>query len=449
MSKYYDILFFDRIMIHVYFHNSNVPEKSYVCKVILSEILGQTYTIHAAEQYSDYMFEFENGAKITFRDSFFSLYPEPYAYLCKQALPKLPLFYTDSQCPDKIPVLYGKPTVTQQSETSIKCDIDIIAAAFFMLSRWEESVLNTYDSEGRFLAKESYAYMYDLLKKPIVHIYAEFFRVLAQRMQVKIPIVHTFKKTITHDIDYFLKWNSPLDAIKTCVGDIVKRKSLKQCFHTIACFACKKDPYDTYSKLLDLSEKHGCISRFYLLFSKKNKQQFTSKYAQTVFSNIIKKGHELGVHYNHYTLDAINEMKRDTEYFEHVLQQKAVFSRQHFLRFQYPETFQALAICGIQQDSSLYYREILGFRTGMCIQHSVFDIHLRTVLTIQELPLLCMDVTLRNYPTVTQAEYELHELLHTTKQYQGNFVCLWHNSSFDEFEWKQYEYLYTKILSFS
>jgi len=435
-------------MIHVYFHNTNVPEKSYVCKVIISEILGQTYTIHTASEYSDYVFAFENGNQITFKDSFFNKYPEPYAYLCTESLPETPRFYIDSDCTDKIPVLYGTPIITQQSESSIICDIDIIAGAFFMLSRWEETVTEERDSEGRFPTYASYTYKHSILNKPIVHIYAELLRMLAARIKINIPQIHEFTKTITHDIDFFVKWNSGLDIIKTCVGDIVKRKSFQLCTHTIACLIRKKDPYDTYTKLMDLSEKHGYISRFYLLFSKENIRRFQSKYAKKIISEIARRGHEFGIHYNHCTLDTIDAMKQDTTVFEELIQQKPIFSRQHFLRFQYPETFQALIMCGIQQDSSLYYRDALGFRTGMCIQHSVFDIHLRAPLPIRELPLLCMDVTLQNYPSIKDAEYAIHELLEITKRYNGNFVCLWHNSSFDEYEWKHYEDLYIKILSF-
>ena len=435
-------------MIHVYFHNTNVPEKSYACKIIISEILGQPYTIHTGSDYSDYVFALENGNQITFKDSFFNKYPKPYAYLCTEALPEKPRFYIDSDSTDKIPVLYGTPIITQQSESSIICDIDIIAGAFFMLSRWEETVTEERDSEGRFPTHASYAYKHSILKKPVVHIYAELFRVFANRLGIAIPYIHTFTKTISHDIDYFKKWNSSIDIIKTCVGDIVKRRSLQLCAHNMRCFIKKNDPYDTYIKLMDLSEKHGCISRFYLLFSKDNIRQFQSKYAKKIFSEIVQRGHELGIHYNHYTLDSVEEMKQDTAVFEELIQQKPLYSRQHFLRFQYPETFQALIMCGIQQDSSLYYRDALGFRTGMCIQHSVFDIHLRATLPIRELPLLCMDVTLQNYPSIKDAEYTILQLLEITKRYNGNFVCLWHNSSFDKYNWKEYEYIYLKILSF-
>ena len=69
-------------------------------------------------------------------------------------------------------------------------------------------------------------------------------------------------------------------------------------------------------------------------------------------------------------------------------------------------------------------------------------------LTIKELPLCFMDVSLKDYSNLEQAQEDLVALLNITKQYNGNFVCLWHNSSFDSYEWDRYVSMYNLIVSF-
>ncbi len=55
----------------------------------------------------------------------------------------------------------------------VDCHVDIVAGAFFMLSRYEETVVHSVDAFGRFPAESSITYGEGFLQEPIVNQYAE------------------------------------------------------------------------------------------------------------------------------------------------------------------------------------------------------------------------------------------------------------------------------------
>ena len=62
-----------------------------------------------------------------------------------------------------------------------------------------------------------------------------------------------------------------------------------------------------------------------------------------------------------------------------------------------------------------------------------------------------MDVTLKNYLKLTPQEAIIEAKKHIDwhKKYNGTFVLLWHNTSFNEIEgWKGWEKVYEEILAY-
>ena len=79
---------------------------------------------------------------------------------------------------------------------------------------------------------------------------------------LKIENIHSFQTKITHDIDFFARYDKLQKVIKAIGGDIFKRKSFKKAIDTIKSYSQikkgnQKDPYDTYDYLMNLSESVG------------------------------------------------------------------------------------------------------------------------------------------------------------------------------------------------
>jgi len=433
-------------MIRIYTEPVFLPEKEYVFTVLFKEILGLDFTIHTSSVSRQYKIHLPDNATIEFRDAFFSGFSESVGYCSTDNIPKKITYLKDMLPQQDIPVLYGDASFNEINDQSLYCGVDIIAASFFMLSRWEETAIEERDSFGRFPERLSLAVKHGFIQTPLVHVYAELFKTMAAKLGTKIQVKRIFKKTLTHDVDFMYKWMNRGDFLKTLCGDLCKRGSVQSFKTSWAIRKQKKDPYDTFDKLMTMSEQYGVQSVFYFLLTARNIKALNQERGKQVLSDIMNRSHSFGIHFDAWTEGELPIIQKNISDFEHIVGSKISKSRQHFLKIQVPDTLRVLEQAGIYQDSSLYYRNNPGFRTGMCIEHTLFDFTQRKKLSIQELPLILMDVSLQKYTRVEDAQLAIHSLIETTKKYSGNFVCLWHNSSFDYHTWKIADELYSYIV---
>jgi hypothetical protein len=100
-------------------------------------------------------------------------------------------------------------------------------------------------------------------------------------------------------------------------------------------------------------------------------------------------------------------------------------------------------------DSTLSYADKEGFRCGVCYEYSVFNILTRKRMKLKEKPLIVMEGSFVTYqPNITpdKMEEKILSLVDKVKKYRGEFVFLWHNSSFNTKDWTSYQDLYPNIL---
>ena len=107
-------------------------------------------------------------------------------------------------------------------------------------------------------------------------------------------------------------------------------------------------------------------------------------------------------------------------------------ARQHYLRWQVPDTWQHYEDAGIEYDTTLSYADHIGFRCGICYEYPVFNFKTREQLKLKEYPLIVMDGSGIDYMGLSYEEMEKRtiRLKHSCEKYNGNFVLLWHNDMF-------------------
>lgn len=434
-------------MIRIYTEPHFLEEKKYVFHVLFKELLGIDFTVFTSSVSRQYKIFLPNNATIEINDAFFSQFSETVGYCDIENIPKKIAFFKNNFTTSALPIIYGDTAFNVINEQAICSGIDIIAGAFFMLTRWEEQALDAKDQHGRFDEKQSLAVKHNFIDTPVVHQYADFFIQMAKLLGVTYTLPYRFTKTLTHDIDYMLKWMNPLDTAKTLVGDALKRFSFRVLKDNWQMHSHAIDPYDTFEQLMDISEKNDTYSTFYFLLTTRNIKALSSDKGKRIIDAIRARNHNFGIHLNEWKTSDYEKIVQHIQMLSHIVQKPLTHSRQHFLKLEMPHTLRVLEQAGIVQDSSLYYRNYPGFRTGMCIEHSLFDCEKRTLMNIKELPLTLMDVSLLNYATIEQATEKITKLIHTVKSYNGNFVCLWHNSSFDSFGKQKALELYNHIVN--
>jgi len=322
---------------------------------------------------------------------------------------------------------------------------DIIASAFFMLTRYEELfVEDELDEHGRVSAKSSYAYKYKFLERPVVNEYATYIYV---KISEKIPSIGkaaTQKKAgilYTHDVDKYCK--TRYEAVKTELKNLIRLR-LSGFWGVLYHLLRRKNPADTFD-FLQLHEKNKGL--YYFMAESEDGKKIYDDLPQSLIARLSKDGSALGVHFDKNGFknkDALNEeLKKVTE----ILPEKAEHARNHFLLFDVNSTWDDLEAAGIKYDSSLAYADQLGFRAGVCSPFKVFSLTQDKELDLIEIPLTMMDVTLYGYMRLgPQKAYNLFiRYWEIIKKHNGLFVLLWHNFSFDELRWRNF---YNKISNY-
>ena len=103
-------------------------------------------------------------------------------------------------------ILYGKDEF-EFSENKITCGVDLFAGAFFMLTRWEESLGLYEDLHGRFPAEKSLVVKSGFILRPVVDEYVALLKFWLKELGFPVrEKKEEFKIVPTCDVDMPFYW---------------------------------------------------------------------------------------------------------------------------------------------------------------------------------------------------------------------------------------------------
>jgi hypothetical protein len=449
-------------MLTVQLPADHYEEYAYVADVMLGEFLGLAYRLELGESgTADCTIELPNGNRLVIENHFFRRHRAPLGYLDKANIPETVRYVSQGENPflvaEDLPMLFGKSELEIRSG-SIRCGIDIVAAVFFMLSRWEELVVEDRDRHGRFPARAALACRGNFIQRPVVNEYLELLWNMLKHLGIgEDRKVRHFEAVITHDVDFPLMWNGPLSLLRKLGGSLLKRLDLAEARYYLRNYRWvsqgrERDPFDTFDRLMTLAEAQGLRAHFFFLCGGAhpldNRHSFPEAFYRRLVPDILGRGHRVGLHPSYESLRQPELLVQEKRRLEEFIGCGVSTGRQHFLRFEVPATWQDWEDAGMDWDSSLYYADMPGFRAGVCYAYPVFNVLSRRQLRLRELPLTAMEVSWMIYQAALPDDMlrDWRELLQTVRRYQGSFVLLWHNSMFTP-EWRAYSRVYREFLS--
>lgn len=349
----------------------------------------------------------------------------------------------------------GKPFAELRPDGIVVFYADIIAATFFMLSRWEETVVPARDEHERFPATASVAYKQGFLDRPVVDEYA---LILREWLKVLLPgwdpKRRSFSVKLSHDVDRIRSFPNWYAAIRTFGGDLLKRHSPRRAWQTGvgAIFPHQNPCFKGVRFLAELSHEYGLgDDAFYFMAA--GPGQFECSYdpasplIRRCIEDLREQGFEIGFHAGYHTFNDPEQLAKEKARLDAVLGETRYGGRQHFLRFQVPHTWRHWEQVGLSYDSTMTYADHEGFRCGTCHPFRPFDVEQNRELDLWEWPLIVMDGTLHDYRGLTpeQSEARILKLARRCKQVEGTFTLLWHNSSLDG-EWRPWAEVYRQVV---
>jgi hypothetical protein len=169
---------------------------------------------------------------------------------------------------------------------------------------------------------------------------------------------------------------------------------------------------------------------------------------QHTIHQVENRGHVIGFHPSYEGWNNLEAFKSERDSLQQWVKQPVVSGRQHYLRYNPERTLQVWQDAGMAWDSTLGYPEAPGFRCGACLPFPVFDLVNRQMLTLEEKPLIAMDVTLALAQALTPkaGREKLYALAHSVQKHRGEMVLLWHNSSWNTYFWAPWQSVVREFL---
>ncbi len=356
----------------------------------------------------------------------------------------------------KVSRIQGMPVLFLSVDPRSALPFDPFAAAFYMVSRYEEYHSHKKDKYGRFQVRESIAHQGDFLEEPVVHIWAEELgRMLQKHFPELVLRRPSYRFVPTIDIDHAYAYlHKP--ALRTLggMGRSLMQGHLSEVIHRSRVLVGQAaDPYDNYQYIREVHEPYRLHPLFFYLFADyggdDNNIPVSGKETSQLLAALDQhKG--VGIHPSLSSNKHYLKMEAEYKGLCNVLDRKVSESRQHFLKISFPKTYRNLLQLGITHDYSMGYASHNGFRAGITMPFHFFDLakNEETGLTIH--PVAIMDVTLKDYLRLSRENSlnAIRRTVATIRSVNGEFVSLWHNESLSDTDrWKGWREVYEEMLS--
>lgn len=353
----------------------------------------------------------------------------------------------------------NNPYLFQSYSKDSVCDFDILAACFYLVSRYEEYLPYVKDKHSRFKAEDSLAYKKGFLKRPVVNIWVkEFKSKILERYPELSSQNNEFSYVNTIDIDSAYSY--------TCKGltrnflgfsrDLIKG-DISLCLDRLkVLLKIQKDPYDTFDFIISLIEKYDVNTIFFVLFGDygkydKNINPYNNKFKRLV-KHLCDYG-KVGVHPSYDSFDYPQLIITQIKMLKETLHKSIKRSRYHYLHFRLPEGYRNLMATGsIEEDFSMGYSDNIGFRASICSSFNFYDLAQDYETKLKVYPFGYMDVALKNGLKLSPqlAFEEIRQMTDEVKQVGGEMISIWHNESLsNKREWYGWRDIYEKIIEYS
>jgi len=313
---------------------------------------------------------------------------------------------------------------------------DIFAAAFYLITRYEEYLPHEKDPYGRYAHTNSLAWKEGFLDIPLVNYWLFDLKEALKSVYPNLVFRHPdFKFAPTYDID--LAWSYLHKGWRRNLGAALKELltgkwgGLQQRLAVL--LGRRKDPFDAY-EWLDSLHLYCRLKPYYffLVASRCTGVDRNIPPSSTGLQELIAyhaMGYRLGIHPSWRSGDREDLLKEEIEWLEEISGKKITRSRQHYIRFTLPHTYRSLLAHHIEQDFSMGYGSINGFRASVASSYNWYDLQKDEETRLRLMPFCFMDANsyYEQHNTAAQAMSELLHYYHHIRKVGGLMVTVWHN----------------------
>lgn len=314
---------------------------------------------------------------------------------------------------------------------------DLLAASFYLLSRYEEYLPHKKDMYGRYAHENSLAFREGFLHIPLVNIWLKELGMLLQNKFSVFTVHHSsFTFIPTYDIDeaYSFKYKQWWRSVGGALKDLLKGDFNRFAQRRRVLNNKEADPFDSYAWIDDLHRPYSLQPRYFFLMAAE-----TGKYDRNILPSekalqtLIRKHTEkyaVGIHPSWQSGDDPALLVSEKQFMEQITGTKVISSRQHFIRLTLPETYRQLIDAGIREDFSMGYGSINGFRASVASPIYWYDLEKEQTSPLMIYPFCYMEANsfFEQKMNPLQALDEMYNYYNEVKKVNGTLITIWHNS---------------------
>jgi hypothetical protein len=326
---------------------------------------------------------------------------------------------------------------TQGGELSF----DVLSAAFFLASRYEEYHPGQPDGFGRYDFRRSTASRHGFLERPLINEWMKWLRSLLRQKNPGVFIpepVFRFIPTYDIDIAFAYRGRSFFRNLGGWLRDLKDGKLTEMSNRMSVLAGNRRDPYDVYEWLDALHLRFQLRPvYFFLVAQKANCVDKNTDRNDPRFRSLVKYhagGYQTGLHPSWQSGEDRQILVEEKQFMEAIIGRDLSNSRQHYIRMQLPQTYQALLELGIRDEYSMGYGSATGFRASIASPYHWYDLAQEASTALRIHPFCFMDATSRyaESKTASEAYLQLKKCHDSVKSTGGTLYTIFHNSMLSE-----------------
>lgn len=345
------------------------------------------------------------------------------------------------------------PTLFHDSRSKTTLPFDIFSAIFFLISRYEEYGQYTPDKHGRYPASASILSKNNWLQRPLADewIYELYLLLKANDIPVQLS-PYQFIPTYDIDMAYSYKHKGIQRNLGGFAKSFLKGRLAEVAQRFTVLMSRSLDPYDSFVFIKRLHTAYRLKPVYFILASLKTTEYDKNISPKTdVMQRLIrrlKRDGTIALHPSYYSDDP-STFQQEKSSLEQIIGESIQLSRQHYIRLTLPDTYRHLIRQNIQQDYSMGYGAVLGFRAGTGRSFYWYDLENEAQTQLLLHPFCFMETTAHFEEKLSpeDALAHLRNMKLKLQQTQSQLITVFHNFSLgNDLEWKGWSELYQKLV---
>ena len=330
---------------------------------------------------------------------------------------------------------------------------DIFAASFYLLTRYEEYLPHVQDNYGRFVAEESLAHKHGFLHQPVVDVWAYKFMIVLRSFYpdfVPIKRAYQVKPIIDVPMAYDFKQKGIMRTIGGTLFDFGRLKFRRLYHRYSVLFGFKKDPYNTFSYIINRQKQSGNRFIVFFLIGSYSTYDKNINIQKKNFVSLIKSVADyckVGLKISFFALEDLDLLKEEKKAMEEVINTPLEHSRHSFSKLNLPDAYRNLVALEVKEDYTMGYINTIGFRAGTCTPFLFYDIDYEAQTPLLLNTFHVIDSALLKHNSLLDKKKVINEVISEVKKVNGTFTPVFHNYTFsDESKWKDFKELFNIII---